>query len=86
MDKEEKFSSLSRPVQPLPDFIKNALETTGLWDAYLERPPYQQNDYLNWIIRAKRPETKEKRLAQMLFELDHGGLYMKMKHNRSKKS
>ena len=42
-------------------------------DAYRGRPAYQQNDYLAWIARAKRPETKEKRLAQMLEELERGG-------------
>jgi uncharacterized protein YdeI (YjbR/CyaY-like superfamily) len=84
MEKKKDFSGLSRPIQPMPDYVKAALEKTGLLKTYLERPPYQQNDYLSWISRARRPETKEKRLAQMLFELDHGGLYMKMKHNPSR--
>jgi hypothetical protein len=30
--------------------------------AYQERPPYQQNDYIGWIIRARKPETRAKRL------------------------
>ena len=47
-------------------------------DAYRARPPYQRNDYLGWIDRAKRPETKERRLGQMLAELEQGDLYMKM--------
>jgi uncharacterized protein YdeI (YjbR/CyaY-like superfamily) len=47
-------------------------------DAYHSRPPYQQNDYIGWINRAKRPETKQKRLDQMLYELERGDLYMKM--------
>jgi uncharacterized protein YdeI (YjbR/CyaY-like superfamily) len=47
--------------------------------AYRERPEYQQNDYLGWIARAKREETKDKRLAQMLDELEKGGVYMGMK-------
>jgi hypothetical protein len=42
------------------------------------RPPYQQNDYVGWITRAKRPETQEKRLAQMLDELATGERYMNM--------
>jgi hypothetical protein len=41
-------------------------------------PPYQQNDYIGWITRAKRQETKEKRLAQMLVELERGDKYMNM--------
>ena len=49
-------------------------------EAYHKRPAYQQNDYVGWINRAKRQETKEKRLRQMLEELARGGVYMKMKH------
>jgi len=47
-------------------------------DAYRDRPPYQQNDYIGWITRAKRIETQEKRLNQMLDELEKGDVYMKM--------
>ena len=62
----------------MPDFIKEALLQQGLLDAYRDRPAYQQNDYIGWIIRAKRPETVEKRLNQMLDELESGDRYMKM--------
>ena len=46
---------------------------------YRARPMYQQNDYVGWITRAKRPETRQKRLDQMLEELTVGGVYMKMR-------
>jgi len=72
------FSSLSRPIQAMPRFVLDALEEHGLLAAYKSRPPYQQNDYLGWINQAKRPETKEKRLHQMLDELARGDVYMKM--------
>ena len=58
---KDDFSSLSRPIHPMPEFVKLALEESGLMEAYRKRPPYQQNDYLGWINRAKRPQTKEKR-------------------------
>ena len=48
-------------------------------DAYRSRPAYQQNDYIGWITRAKRAATKQKRLHQMLHELEGGKLYMNMK-------
>lgn len=64
----------------MPDFVKEALEEKELMGAYKSRPPYQQNDYLGWINRAKRTSTKLKRLAQMLDELEDGHLYMKMKY------
>jgi len=52
---------------------------------YKDRPAYQQNDYIGWISRAKRQETKDKRLSQMLDELEAGGIYMNMKHTASAK-
>ena len=67
-----------RPRVPMPDDIRDALDAAGLMAAYQARPPYQRNDYLGWITRAKRPETRAKRLAQMLDELAGGDRYMKM--------
>ncbi len=62
----------------MPAFVRNALNERGLMEAYRARPPYQQNDYLGWIIRAKLEATKLKRLNQMLDELQGGKLYMNM--------
>lgn len=74
----ESKSTLKRPKNPMPLFVLDALNERGLMDAYLARPPYQQNDYLGWIARAKLEATKTKRLQQMLDELDGGRLYMNM--------
>ncbi|EKF44395.1 hypothetical protein NA8A_01595 [Nitratireductor indicus C115] len=65
----------------MPDFVRKALDDEGLRSAYEARPDYQKNDYLGWIVRAKRPETQAKRLRQMLDELTSGGVYMKMRWN-----
>jgi hypothetical protein len=45
--------------------------------AYRSRPPYQQNDYIGTlcVTRAKLEATKQKRLSQMLEELEGGKLY-----------
>ena len=75
---ERDFSKLKRPRQPMPGFVEEALTARDLMDAYRQRPPYQQNDYVGWITRARRPETTERRLAQMLDELESGDRYMKM--------
>jgi uncharacterized protein YdeI (YjbR/CyaY-like superfamily) len=72
-------TSLKRPRYPMPDFVREALNAHGLTDAYHSRPPYQQNDYIGWITRAKQEATKQKRLKQMLVELELGHVYMKMK-------
>ena len=71
-------SRLKRPWNEMPDWVRDALLGRGLMEAYHNRPPYQQNDYVGWITRAKRQETRERRLAQMLDELERGDKYMKM--------
>lgn len=82
-DRED--GNLTRPIYPIPEWVSDALRTNGLEQAYLDRPAYQQNDYIGWIQRAKRPETREKRLNQMIDELRCGGVYMKMDHPASRK-
>jgi len=74
----------ARPRYEMPDFILSALSKRGLMDAYRSRPPYQQNDYIGWISRAKLGATKQKRLHQMLDELEGGKLYMNMKWTKSR--
>ena len=73
-----KTSTLKRALNPMPEFVRDVLNTQGLMEAYLARPPYQQNDYLGRISRAKLDTTKIKRTQQMLDELRGGKLYMKM--------
>ena len=80
------FSKLKREKHSMPAYIKQALEDNHVFSDYLARPAYQQNDYIGWIERAKRQETKDKRLKQMIDELRIGGIYMKMKHPASNKN
>lgn len=63
----------------MPREVADALSARGLEEAYAARPPNQRNDYLGWIAGAKREATRERRLAQMLDELERGGVYMNMK-------
>jgi uncharacterized protein YdeI (YjbR/CyaY-like superfamily) len=72
------MSPLTRPPNKMPADVLEMLSDRGLLDAYHARPAYQQNDYLGWIARASRPETRRKRLQQMLDELERGGVYMRM--------
>ncbi len=62
----------------MPDSIRETLQHSSLMDEYRARPPYQRNDYIGWITRAKQKATQEKRLAQMIDELKCGDRYMKM--------
>lgn len=78
--------NLTRPIHGMPDFVADALAKNGLTASYRLRPAYQQNDYIGWINRAKRPETKLKRLNQMIEELRTGGVYMRMDHPPSRRT
>lgn len=68
----KRAAAARRERHPMPDDILNALESNNLFEAYESRPPYQRNDYIGWITDAKRDETRDKRLAQMLDELRRG--------------
>lgn len=70
--------NLRRARNPMPAAVREALRERGLREAFDDRPPYQRNDYLGWIARAKRPDTQGRRLEQMLEELARGDVYMGM--------
>lgn len=70
---------LKRPLAKMPDSLRAELEAANLMTAFEQRPPYQRNDYLHWIERARHPETRRKRINQMIDELTKGGIYMGMK-------
>jgi uncharacterized protein YdeI (YjbR/CyaY-like superfamily) len=64
-----KTRPAKRERYPMPDYFLEALKRSKLFVAYSARPPYQRNDYIGWITGAKREETRQKRLDQMLDEL-----------------
>ena len=74
-----------RSQQSMPEDVKNALDERALTESYDEGPFYQRNDYLAWIGRAKRSETRQKRIHQRLEELELGGVYLGMDHAPSRR-
>lgn len=80
-NKKMETSKMTRKVYDIPDYIAAALDESGLWECYRARPPYQRNDYIGWITRGKREDTRQKRLNQMLDELRNGDAYMGMEYN-----
>lgn len=77
------FSKPKRKRYLIPEYVKLALVKESVLNLYQSRPAYQQNDYIGWIERAKRPETQSRRLSQMLSELKAGNLYMNTRWNGS---
>ena len=54
-----------KPELEMPDDFRAALEANpAALAAYESFPPSAKRDYLEWMIEAKRPETRAKRLAQ----------------------
>ena len=74
-----------RPTQVMPPDVRELFAERSLRGSYEDRPFYQRNDYLAWIKRAKRSQTREKRIQQMMDELASGGVYMGMTHAASQK-
>ena len=64
---------VQREPWPVPDFFAKALRRNRAADAgFRKLPPSCQREYLVWLSTAKRPETREKRLAQTLAALAAG--------------
>jgi len=61
--------------QPMPGNVRGALQKRKLMDAYLDRPAYQKDEYLKGVAQAAGPAAKQKRLDQMLEELEKGNVF-----------
>jgi len=64
------YSGLDAGEQELD--VEKRLVKENLMFSYRSRYPYQCNDYLGWILKTKGPETRERRIAQMIEELRRG--------------
>lgn len=49
---------LARLKYPKPEFVRKALTKRGWMENCNNCPSYQQNDYIGWIMRAKRVDTQ----------------------------
>lgn len=47
----------------IPKDLAGALKTAGLAEFFADCTGPHQNEYLQWIAEAKRPETRQKRIA-----------------------
>jgi hypothetical protein len=65
----------NKTPQPMPGNVRGALAKRKLTETYEERPQYQQQEYLKWIAAAAGPTEKQKRLDQMLEEIEKGGVF-----------
>jgi uncharacterized protein YdeI (YjbR/CyaY-like superfamily) len=69
----------------MPTEVRRALDEARLMPAFEARPPHQRRGYLLWITDARARGTRYKRTAQMIAELDEGGVYRNEPHGPSAK-
>jgi len=62
-----------KPPIEIPEDFAVALRASAAAEAvFAAFPPGQQREYLEWIIGAKRPETRRKRLETSIAQLEEG--------------
>ena len=60
-----KAKTAPKPPPEMPDDLRSALDSSpaarATFDAF---PPSCRREYVQWVVEAKRPETRSKRIAQ----------------------
>jgi uncharacterized protein YdeI (YjbR/CyaY-like superfamily) len=60
------------PVESSPDLARALDRDEAARSAFDRLPPSHRREYVEWIVEAKRPETRERRVAQALEWLAEG--------------
>ncbi len=67
---EELQQQMIKPELVVPQYITDALQIeTSIWERFLNLTSSQKRTFVDWIENAKRPETKQKRIAQLIDKL-----------------
>jgi uncharacterized protein YdeI (YjbR/CyaY-like superfamily) len=54
------------------EMIDRFKETPDAWDFYQEQPPGYRRQSARWVTRAKREETRQRRLSTLIRDSKHG--------------
>lgn len=69
----ETGQKIRRAELPIPPEIMRQLEgNPQAWQAFQHLPPSHQRQYMSWVLSAKRHETQQKRLAEVIRTLEEG--------------
>jgi uncharacterized protein YdeI (YjbR/CyaY-like superfamily) len=69
-------SAFERKAEPkkesvIPSYIEEALKAhPGAWDNFVTLAPGYKQQYIRWVISAKREETQKRRLAELITVLE----------------
>ncbi len=69
---------MNRSANPMPEFVRKALESHGLRDRYSNALGTSATTILAGLTEQSVKTPNKKRLTQMLDELKSGDVYMKM--------
>jgi uncharacterized protein YdeI (YjbR/CyaY-like superfamily) len=58
----------------VPNFVRQALEASpGAWERFQRLAPSHRRNYVLWVSDAKKAETRERRLRELIRRLKQGG-------------
>lgn len=66
------YSYESRPRRLAPALAKRFRANARAWRFFLAQPPWYQRTCAFWVMSAKRPETRDRRLAQLVTSSELG--------------
>jgi uncharacterized protein YdeI (YjbR/CyaY-like superfamily) len=70
-----QYSYESRPQELAPAYLKKFKERRTAWVFFSAQPPWYRRTCAFWVMSAKRPETRERRLDELIARSqDHEGL------------
>jgi uncharacterized protein YdeI (YjbR/CyaY-like superfamily) len=55
-----------KPFPRIPADLKNAMEIGGLFERFRALAPSHRRKYLEWLIDAKKPETRKTRVLRII--------------------
>ncbi|MCK6448168.1 MAG: YdeI/OmpD-associated family protein [Planctomycetes bacterium] len=68
-----RYSFEARPVELDPALAKKFRAAKAAWAAWLAKPPGYRRTAQHWVMSAKQPATRERRLAELIAATERGG-------------
>ena len=69
----ETGSKVRRGEMPIPtDIQKKLMENEKAWQAFNQLAPSHRRQYMGWVTSAKREETRQRRLDEVIATLEQG--------------
>jgi uncharacterized protein YdeI (YjbR/CyaY-like superfamily) len=68
----KKYTPKKRPHKIPVDLRKALVSVTGALSTWKEITPLARNEWICWILNAKKPETRSHRIERTCNELAHG--------------